>query len=127
MVNYYYWTTRGLCESDPRTSEAHRKLYEANRAYARQDLDKAEAAAFAGLSKFQEILLEPEFSELKNEETLMEECMLGIKVWKHIHELGGKPLPTNYPLKSLELEFQGNQQLNQTVQRAFKRLFMDDR
>ncbi len=127
MVNYYYWTTRGLCESDPRTSEAHRKLYEANQSYSRQDLDKAEAAAFAGLSKFQEILLEPEFSELKNEESLMEECMLGITVWKHIHKLGDKPLPSNYPLKSLELELQGNQQLQQTVQRDFKRLFMDDR
>jgi hypothetical protein len=127
MVNYYYWRTRGLCESEPTTSESHRKLYEANKAYSKQDFDKAEEAALAGLKGFDEILKMPAYEGLKDEETLVEECLLGIKVWRHIHELGDKPVPPDYPLKWLEAEHQGNPQIAQNVQRAFKRLFLDDR
>jgi hypothetical protein len=127
MVNYYYWTTRGLCESEKKTSEAHRNLYEANQFYSKQELEKAEEAALAGITGFDGILKQPEFSDLKSEDTLVEECLLAIKVWKHIHELADKPVPPDYPLKWLEAEHQGNLQYASNVQRAFKRLFLDER
>lgn len=127
MVNYYYWVARGRCESEKTTSEAHRHLYEANQSYARQDMEKALESARLGLSEFEEILEKPQFASLKNEDTLVEEILLGLKVWKHIHEIGRIPLPDDYPLKSLETEHLGNEQYQQNVKRAFQRLFLEDR
>lgn len=126
MVNYYYWTTRGNCESDRTTSEAHRSLYEASQKYKSQEWDKAMELAMAGMKGFDEILHKPEYEELKNEDTLVEECLLGVRVWKDIHELGQLKIPAEYPLKWLEQQYEGNQQTQQNVQRAFKRQFLTD-
>lgn len=126
MVNYYYWTTRGNCESERTTSEAHRNLYEASQKYKNQEWDAAKDLVFAGMTGFDEILHRPEYVELKSEDTLVEECLLGIRVWKDIHELGQLKIPAEYPLKWLELEHQGNMQIQQNVQRAFKRQFLTD-
>ncbi len=126
MVNYYYWRSRGNCESERRTSEAHRKLYEANQAYVKSEMKKAMEAAFAGLQGFEEILQQLEYSDFKSEDTLVEECLLGIRVWKNIHDLGGIPIPDEYPLKWLEAEHQGNATYIANVQRAFKRLSLNE-
>lgn len=126
MVNYYYWTTRGNCESEQTTAEAHRSLYEASQKYKTQEWDKALELSFAGMQGFENILRRPEYVELKSEDTLVEECLLGIRVWKDIQELGQLKVPTEYPLKWLEEEHQGNSQLQQNVQRAFKRQFLAD-
>jgi hypothetical protein len=126
MVNYYYWTTRGNCESERTTSEAHRNLYEGSQKYKNQEWEDAKELVFAGMTGFDDILRRPEYAELKNEDSLVEECLLGIRVWKDIHELGQMKIPTDYPLKWLELEHQGNQQIQQNVQRAFKRQFLTD-
>jgi len=126
MVNYYYWVTRGLCESEKTTSEAHRYLYEANQSYSRQDMEKALASAQQGLQLFDQILTKREFSDMQSEDTLVEECLLGLKVWKHIHEIGRIPLPEDYPLKWLETKHLGNSQYQQNVKRAFQRLFIDE-
>ncbi len=127
MVNYYYWRTRGNCEAERKTSEAHRNFYDANQAYKKQELEKAREFAFAGMKGFDEILKQPQFSDLKSEETLVEECMLGIMVWEDIHRVSGEKVPDDYPLKWLVTEHQENKSLIQNVQRSFKRLFLDDR
>jgi hypothetical protein len=124
MVNYYYWTTRGTCESEQTTAEAHRSLYEASQKYKSQEFDKALELSFAGMTGFDKILHQPEYNELKSEDTLVEECLLGIRVWKGIQELGQLKIPNDYPLKWLEVEHQGNTQLQQNVERAYKRAFL---
>ncbi|MDB5342607.1 MAG: hypothetical protein JWP89_984 [Schlesneria sp.] len=126
MVNYYYWTTRGNCESEQTTAEAHRNLYEASQKYKSQELDKALELAFAGMTGFDTILHKPEYNELKSEDTLVEECLLGIRVWKGIQELGQLKIPNDYPLKWLEAEHQANVQLQQNVERAYKRAFLSN-
>lgn len=126
MVNYYYWTMRGNCESEPVTSEAHRNLYEASQNYKNQKMEAARDSAFAGMKGFEEILRMPEYSDLKSEDTLVEECLLGIMVWKDVYELAQTKVPTDYPLKWLEAEYQGNASIQSNVKRAFKRQFITD-
>jgi hypothetical protein len=126
MVNYYYWRSRGAAEAEHTTSEAHRSLYDAIQAYKKQEFNKAREAAFAGMQGFETILNRPEYSGLRAEETLVEECLLGIKVWEEIHTLSGEPLPANFPLKSLWQDYQNNQNTVRNVMKAFKRLGLDD-
>ena len=122
MVNYYYWRTRGNCEAERNTSEAHRNLYEANQFYKRQELQKASEAALAGLKGFEEILKTPEYEELRSEDTLAEECLLGIMVWKDILTIRGERIPEDFPLNWLEAGYASNTQIQTSVKRAFKRL-----
>ncbi|MBC8115442.1 MAG: hypothetical protein H7062_13745 [Candidatus Saccharimonas sp.] len=126
MVNYYYWRTRGNCEADRETSEAHRELYEANQFYRKQELEKAKESAFSGLQKFESILRKQEYLDLKDEDTLVEECLLGVMVWEDIHRISSERVPDEYPLKWLKQERQGNTSTSQNVARSFKRLFLDD-
>jgi hypothetical protein len=126
MVNYYYWTTRGNCESEKTTSEAHRSLYEASQKYKNQDWEQARELALAGMKGFEEILNRPEYSELKSEDTLVEECLLGVKVWKEIYLLAQQRHPEDYPLKWLDDAMKENGQIQHNVQRAFKRQFLVD-
>ena len=125
MVNYYYWRTRGNCEAESKTAEAHRNLYEASQFYKKQELEKARDAAFAGIKGFDEILKTPEFTDLQSEESLVEECLLGMMVWEDIHRVSGEKVPADYPLKWLATQHQGNQSMHANVQRSFKRLFLD--
>lgn len=126
MVNYYYWRTRGNCEADRETSEAHRELYEANQFYRKQELEKARTSAFSGMQKFESILRKKEYEDLKDEDTLVEECLLGVMVWEDIHRISSERVPDEFPLKWLKQEKQGNQSTMQNVARSFKRLFLDD-
>lgn len=126
MVNYYYWRTRGNCEAERKTSEAHRNLYEGNQFFSQQKLNNASESVLAGLKGFEEILHMPEFQDLKAEDTLAEECLLGILVWKDILTIRGERIPPEYPLKWLEIEWAPNSQAQLNVKRNFKRL-LDDR
>ena len=125
MVNYYYWRTRGRCEAEQLTSESHRNFYMANQAYKNQDFIKARDFAFAGMKGFDDILKRPEFMDLRSEETLVEECLLGVTVWKDIYRLSQEEPPADYPLKWLVSEYQGNDQLNKAVMKTFKRMYLD--
>ncbi len=122
MVNYYYWRTRGNCEADTETSEAHRELYEGSQFYKKQELEKARASAFSGMQKFESILKKPGYEDLKDEDTLVEECLLGVMVWENTYRLIGEPVPEEFPLKSLKLARQENSSTMQNVTRSFNRL-----
>jgi len=126
MVNYYYWRTRGNCEADRETSEAHRELYEANQFYRKQELEKARASAISGMQRVESILKKKDYEDLKDEDTLVEECLLGILVWEDIHRISSERVPDEFPLKWLKQQRQGNTTTSQNVARSFKRLFLDD-
>ena len=126
MVNYYYWRTRGNCEADRETSEAHRELYEANQFYRKQEFEKARASAYSGMQKFEAIMHKKDYEDLKDEDTLVEECLLGVLVWEDIHRLLGEPIPDEFPLKWLKQARQENSGTAQNVARGFKRLSLED-
>ena len=126
MVNYYYWRMRGNCEADRDTSEAHRDLYEANQFYKKQELEKARAAAFSGMTTFETVMRKKGYEELKDEDTLVEELLLGVMVWEDIHRISSERVPDEFPLKWLKQERMGNEATLSNVARAFKRLFLDN-
>ncbi len=126
MVNYYYWRMRGNAEADRETSEAHRDLYEANQFYRKQELEKARASALSGMTTFDAVLHKKGYEELKDEDTLVEECLLGIMVWEDTHRISSERVPDEFPLKWLKQERLGNESTMQNVSRAFKRLFLDN-
>lgn len=126
MVNYYYWRMRGNAEADRETSEAHRDLYEANQFYRKQELEKARASAFSGMTTMDAVLHKKGFEELKDEDTLVEECLLGIMVWEDTYRISSERVPDEFPLKWLKQERLGNGTTVQSVSRAFKRLFLDN-
>ncbi len=126
MVNYYYWRMRGNAEADRETSEAHRDLYEANQFYRKQELEKARASALSGMTTMDAVLHKKGYEELKDEDTLVEECLLGIMVWEDTHRISSERVPDEFPLKWLKQERLGNESTMQNVSRAFKRLFLDN-
>ena len=126
MVNYYYWRMRGNAEADRETSEAHRDLYEANQFYRKQELEKARASALSGMTTMDAVLHKKGFEELKDEDTLVEECLLGIMVWEDTYRISSERVPDEFPLKWLKQERLGNESTVSNVSRAFKRLFLDN-
>lgn len=127
MTNYRYWRTRAFAEAEPETAEAHRSLFEAKQAYRNQEFDKARDAAFAGMEGFDKILKRPEYSSLTDEDLLIEECLLGWKIWDDIYRIKVEPIPDTFPLKWLLEMKQGNEQLMLTVDKQFRRLLQDNR
>ena len=126
MVNYYYWRTRGTCEADTDTAEAHRDFYEATQAYRIQEFEKSIPAAFSGMQKFEAILKKKGYEDLKDEDTLVEECLLGVMVWEDSYRLRGETVPEEFPLKWLWQLRQENPSTMQNVARSFKRIFLSD-
>lgn len=127
MTNYRYWRTRAFAEAEPETAEAHRSLFEAKQAYRNQEFDKSREAAFAGMDGFDKILKRPEYSSLTDEDVLIEECLLGWKIWDDIYRIKVEPIPENFPLKWLLEMKQGNESLMQNVEKQFRRLLQDNR
>ncbi|MBM4074446.1 MAG: hypothetical protein FJ267_02230 [Planctomycetes bacterium] len=125
MTNYYYWRTRGTAESDRDTAEAHRDLYDGLQAYRRQELEKAENSVRSGLEKFEKVFAKPGYEDLKNEESMIEECILAIMVYEDVFNLRGEPVPATFPLKNLKTEREQDVQMMRTVTRTFKRLLLD--
>ena len=127
MTNYRYWRMRAFAEAEPETAEAHRSLFEAKQAYKAVEFNKAEAAAFKGMEGFDKLLKQDEYKLLTDEEMLCEECLLGWKIWDDIHQVSGKKMPADFPLKWLVEMKYGNEQLMGNVNKQFRRLFMETR
>ena len=127
MTNYRYWRMRAYAEAEPETAEAHRSLFEAKQAYKFQQWEKAQAAALKGMEGFDKILMRPEYVELVEEDMLIEECILGWKIWDEIHQITEEKVPDQYPLQWLVQKKLGNEQLMGNVNRQFKRLFLEAR
>jgi hypothetical protein len=126
MVNYYYWRMRGNAEADPETAEAHRDLYEATQFYRKQELESARASALKGITMMEQVMRKKGYEELKDEDTLAEECLLGVMVWEDTYRISNERIPEEHPLKWLKQDRAGNESTTQNVGRAFKRLFLDN-
>ncbi len=101
-TNYRYWRTRGKAEKTQLMEEAHREMYQARQLYLKQgDGVKGLEMMDSGIRKMQELLDIPEFSDMKNEDNLIEECVKAVIVWRSMMEFNGKPVPQDYPLKEM--------------------------
>lgn len=122
MSNYRYWRTRAFAEAEPESAEAHRSFYEAKQAFKNQDFIKARTAAFEGMKGFDQIMKRPEYAALIDEDVLVEECLLGWKIWDDIHQISQEKIPEEFPLKWLVQLKSPNEQVMGQVNKQFNRL-----
>ena len=127
MTTYRYWRTRAFAEAEPDTAEAHRSIFEAKQAYKSQEFDAARKAALNGMDGFDKLLKRPEYSSLVDEDLLIEECLLGWKIWDDIYRVAGEKIPEDFPLKWLVELKQENENIMGNVNKQFKRLFQENR
>jgi hypothetical protein len=119
MTNYRYWRTRGLSEAEQVTSDAHREFYLAGEEYKQQNLNAALKLVSSSMEKFEQVL--KKYPELRDEDRMVEECMLAIMLYENIHRLNGERLPDEFPLKTLAEEKGG---LREQIEDQFKRRFL---
>ncbi len=127
MTNYRYWRTRAYSEAEAETAEAHRNFFEAKQFLKAQEYEKSRSAALSGMEAFDKLMKRPEYAELVEEDTLVEECLLGWKIWDDIHQIMQQKIPEEYPLKWLVELKQSNDSIMGQVNKQFKRLFLESR
>ena len=120
IVNYRYWRTRGRAEEEPQTAQAHRDFYEAGEAYKKQEWRLALPKLDSAMQGFENVLAR--YPDLRSEDSMVEECMLAVKMWSDIYrlEMNESP-PAEFPLRTLWQENQGRMD---EVNREFRRRFL---
>jgi len=116
MTNYRYWRTRALAELDKNTVEAHRELYEGERAYLRGDFTASRDLLEKGMAKFDTML--KRYPDLLTDDPTIEEGLLGQLNWRAVLLLEDEPVPASYPLKEL---WDASQNRLPSVEEEFKR------
>jgi hypothetical protein len=119
MTNYRYWRTRGLCEAEPDTAEAHWQLFAATEAARKQEAEKTIAYAFQSMQLFDKVM--QRYPELGTEDNFMEEAVTAVLAWRLGLQFRSEKPPEDYPLKGL-FETQSPEQMAEH-QRRFDRLF----
>ena len=99
VVNYRYWRTRALSESEPKTAEAHQKLYEGEKLFKQNELTEARTMLVEGLSRLDEVL--GRYEDLISEDLTVEEALWGLLLIKKIDELLERPVAEDLPLSGL--------------------------
>jgi hypothetical protein len=119
IVNYQYWRTRGRAEEEPQTAQAHREFYEAGEAYKKQDWRTAMPLLESAMQGFENVLAR--YPDLRYEDSMVEECMLAVKMWGDIYRLEeGQEPPSEFPLRTLWQENQGRMnELNREFRRRY--------
>lgn len=116
MTNYRFWRTRCKVESEKTMAEAHRELYEGERAYLKADFDSAEKLLISGMEKFEQIL--KDYPDLESDDGTIEEGMIAQLNWRACLEIDGEEVPETYPLRELWLK---NQNRMQSIREEFNR------
>ena len=119
VVNYRYWRTRSLSESEPTTAAAHKLLFEGEELFKRNELTKARTMLVEGRDGLDAVL--SKYEDLITEDLTVEEALWGLLLIKKIDELLEKPPTDNLPLTGL-----WNRHLNDkvpTLQFNFNRRF----
>ena len=119
VVNYRYWRTRTLSESEPKTAEAHQKLFEGEELFKTNELTQARKLLVEGLDRLDEVL--SRYEDLITEDLTVEEALWGLLLVKKIDELLERPPADDLPLSGL-----WNRHLNDkvpTMQFNFNRRF----
>ncbi|MEZ6123823.1 MAG: hypothetical protein R3C49_11680 [Planctomycetaceae bacterium] len=138
MVNYRFWQNLANCERSPTTVDAHKKIYDGKVAYSRAEtadgLDdqgqtkpsKSEQLLFEGMQLMEKMCFgaDPEFPEVADHDSYIEEALLAVYYWKKVHQLNLRQPPEDYPLKALEQKEAGRQfDIEMEFQREHRRGF----
>ncbi len=107
MTNFRYWRHKCNSEAEKNTMEAHKELYDALIAFASGDTQEAERLSYTGMQKYEKVLgSDAAGGSLQDDDLAIEEGMLGVLTWRNALELGGKPVPNEFPLRTLWLAHQ---------------------
>lgn len=119
IVNYRYWRTRGMSESEQETADAHRIFFEAGEKYRAQNFVDAQKEVFEAMKKFENVLAK--YPDLFFEDNMVEECMLAVMMWLDIHKFNDERPPQEFPLRTLWQDQQGRMG---EIEREFQRRFL---
>ncbi|MBM81053.1 MAG: hypothetical protein CMJ78_10725 [Planctomycetaceae bacterium] len=120
VVNYRYWRTRALSESDPLTVKAHRELFDGERLFKEGRLSESEATLISGMETYEKVL--DKYQTLMIEDLSIEEGIFAVMLLQKLKKLKGEELPERYPLKKL---FAMHQNRVPYLQTEFRRRFLD--
>lgn len=118
MTNYRYWFAKCYSEQEKNTMDAHKDLFDALAIFPTGNTSEAARLAFQGLQKYEKLLGDKVNVGLREDDQAIEEVMLGILTWRQALELENRPIPAEFPLKSMWIEHQNR--LPQ-IEQEFKR------
>ena len=99
VINYRYWRTRALSESEPGTAEAHQKLFEGEKLFKTNELTQARKMLIEGLDRMDDVL--GRYDDLISEDLTVEEALWALLLVKKIDELLEQPPADDLPLSGL--------------------------
>lgn len=99
-TNYLYWRSRAKSESESRTTDAHRLMYEGDQKYFLGEIEDAKKDLVKGMTLYAEVL--DDYPNLKSDDLTIEEALWAALLWQKILELPpSEPVPANWPLKTM--------------------------
>ena len=110
IINYRYWRFRSRIEGTPEMVDAHRTLYEGMELFRQGKYNDVEENGVTkpseaqlriedGLKRFEKLFNEN--SILSDESETKDEVLTARICWNYIHRFNIKPIPEQFPLKSL--------------------------
>jgi len=129
MVNFRFWRDLANVEKDPISLDVHKTIYEAKQAYIQgkgfDQFDKesgtttpSEAEALLELAMTRWLAARDKYPVMFEDGRYVEEALLVVQYWQAIHQQNAKPVPTEYPLKSL---WESNADKHLEMEREFLR------
>ncbi len=99
MVNYRYWRTRALSESEALTEQAHREIFEGQQAFKEAKLTRARELLESGMTKYAQVI--QKYNSLASEDGAIDEILNALLYWRYILQLQQQPIPREYPLRGI--------------------------
>ncbi|MCA9113469.1 MAG: hypothetical protein KDA79_00170 [Planctomycetaceae bacterium] len=99
IVSYRYWRTRSDAESRGKTEAAHREIFEGQKLFREGRLLESKEMLEAGMEKFASLL--EDYPSLTSDDGFIEEGLMAVLYWRHIHTLLEIPFPENFALRKL--------------------------
>lgn len=99
IVSYRYWRVRADAESRGDTEAAHREIYEGQKLFREGALLESKDMLEAGMEKFVKLL--KDYPTLRSDDGFIEEGLMAVLYWRHIHTLLEIPMPEQFPLDDL--------------------------
>ncbi|MFO1001205.1 MAG: hypothetical protein U0936_12745 [Planctomycetaceae bacterium] len=120
MVNFDFWRRYASAEMDPVTLNLHKTFYDAKQLYMQgKGFDRLDAATGMTVPSEAQVKLEEtmqrwleakqKFPTMFEDGRYIDEAMLIVQYWQAIHQQNARPLPDDYPLKTLWIENVGKQ------------------
>ena len=118
MVNFDFWRRYASAEMAPVTLTLHKTFFDAKQLYMQgKGFDRLDPASGMTVASEAQVKLEEamqrwleakqEFSTMYEDSRYVDEALLIVQYWQAIHQQNARPIPDEYPLKSLWVENSG--------------------